>query len=33
MQPIRLMRGFLTVGSWTCVRRLVGVLRDVLMAA
>ena len=33
MQPIRLMRGFLTVGSWTFVSRLVGFLRDVMMAA
>ena len=33
MQPIRLMRGFLTVGSWTFVSRLVGFMRDVMMAA
>ena len=33
MQPIRLLRGFLTVGSWTLVSRLVGFLRDVMMAA
>ncbi|MFY8145001.1 MAG: murein biosynthesis integral membrane protein MurJ, partial [Rhodobacter sp.] len=33
MQPIRLLRGFLTVGSWTFVSRLVGFLRDVMMAA
>ena len=33
MQPIRLMRGFLTVGSWTLVSRIVGFVRDVMMAA
>ncbi len=33
MQPIRLMRGFLTVGSWTLASRLVGFARDVMMAA
>jgi putative peptidoglycan lipid II flippase len=33
MQPIRLMQGFLTVGSWTLVSRFVGFVRDVMMAA
>jgi putative peptidoglycan lipid II flippase len=33
MQPIRLVSGFLTVGSWTMVSRVVGFLRDVMMAA
>lgn len=33
MAPIRLMRGFLTVGSWTLVSRVVGFVRDVMMAA
>jgi putative peptidoglycan lipid II flippase len=33
MPPIRLVSGFLTVGSWTMVSRLVGFLRDVMMAA
>jgi putative peptidoglycan lipid II flippase len=33
MQPIRLMRGFLTVGSWTLVSRGAGFARDVMMAA
>ena len=33
MAPIRLMRGFLTVGSWTLVSRVVGFARDVMMAA
>lgn len=33
MKPIRLMRGFLTVGSWTLLSRVVGFARDVMMAA
>jgi putative peptidoglycan lipid II flippase len=33
MKPIRLVSGFLTVGSWTMVSRIVGFLRDVMMAA
>jgi len=33
VQPIRLMRGFLTVGSWTLVSRGAGFARDVMMAA
>ncbi|MCV2870161.1 murein biosynthesis integral membrane protein MurJ [Defluviimonas sp. WL0002] len=33
MQPIRLVRGFLTVGAWTLVSRVVGFLRDMLIAA
>ena len=31
--PIRLMRGFLTVGAWTLLSRGVGFARDVMMAA
>ena len=33
MPPVRLMRSFLTVGGWTLLSRLVGFLRDVMMAA
>jgi putative peptidoglycan lipid II flippase len=33
MQPIRLMKGFLTVGSWTLLSRFAGFVRDVMMAA
>jgi putative peptidoglycan lipid II flippase len=33
MAAIRLVRGFLTVGSWTLVSRGVGFVRDVMMAA
>ncbi len=33
MQPIRLVKGFLTVGSWTLISRLAGFARDILMAA
>ncbi len=33
MQPIRLARGFLTVGAWTLLSRVVGFARDVMMAA
>lgn len=32
MQPIRLIRGFLTVGAWTLASRLVGFIRDVMIA-
>lgn len=33
MQPIRLIRGFLSVGAWTLVSRVVGFVRDVMIAA
>lgn len=33
MKPIRLVRGFVTVGSWTLVSRVMGFARDILMAA
>ncbi|MRX49638.1 murein biosynthesis integral membrane protein MurJ [Paracoccus sp. S-4012] len=33
MKPIRLFRGFLTVGAWTLASRVVGFVRDVLIAA
>lgn len=33
MKPIRLIRGFLTVGSWTLASRVVGFVRDVMIAA
>jgi putative peptidoglycan lipid II flippase len=33
MKPIRLMRGFLTVGSWTFLSRIAGFARDMMMAA
>jgi len=33
MKPIRLMRGFLTVGVWTLASRVLGFLRDILFAA
>ncbi len=33
MKPIRLIRGFLTVGAWTLVSRIAGFIRDVLIAA
>jgi putative peptidoglycan lipid II flippase len=32
MTPIRLMRGFATVGGWTMASRLLGLVRDLLMA-
>lgn len=32
MKPIRLMRGFLTVGAWTLLSRIAGFARDVQMA-
>ena len=33
MQPIRLIRGFLSVGAWTLASRVVGFVRDVMIAA
>lgn len=33
MKPIRLMRGFLTVGVWTLASRILGFVRDILFAA
>ncbi|HEY0275407.1 MAG TPA: murein biosynthesis integral membrane protein MurJ [Paenirhodobacter sp.] len=33
MKPIRLVRGFLTVGAWTFGSRLLGFARDMMMAA
>jgi len=33
MKPIRLISGFVTVGSWTLASRLLGFLRDIMMAA
>ncbi|MBC7142984.1 MAG: lipid II flippase MurJ, partial [Rhodobacteraceae bacterium] len=33
MKPIRLIRGFLTVGAWTLLSRIAGFARDVLIAA
>jgi len=33
MKPVRLMRGFLTVGSWTLMSRVLGFVRDALIAA
>ena len=33
MKPIRLVRGFLTVGAWTLLSRAVGFVRDVLIAS
>ncbi len=33
MQPIRLLSGFLTVGAWTLLSRLLGFARDILIAA
>lgn len=33
MQPIRLIKGFLTVGLWTLVSRVMGFVRDILIAA
>ncbi|MDW4549466.1 murein biosynthesis integral membrane protein MurJ [Defluviimonas sp. D31] len=33
MKPIRLVRGFLTVGAWTLLSRIAGFVRDVLIAA
>ncbi|MEZ5913291.1 MAG: murein biosynthesis integral membrane protein MurJ [Paracoccaceae bacterium] len=33
MKPIRLVRGFLTVGAWTLLSRVAGFIRDVLIAA
>ncbi|MHC0052414.1 murein biosynthesis integral membrane protein MurJ [Actibacterium sp. D379-3] len=33
MQPIRLVSGFLTVGMWTLLSRVLGFVRDILIAA
>ena len=33
MKPIRLIRGFLTVGAWTMASRLAGFIRDMMIAA
>ena len=33
MQPIRLVRGFISVGAWTLLSRVVGFVRDVMIAA
>jgi len=33
MRPIRLLRGFLTVGAWTLASRVVGFVRDMMIAA
>ena len=33
MKPIRLVRGFLTVGFWTLLSRIAGFVRDVMIAA
>ncbi|MFD1913886.1 murein biosynthesis integral membrane protein MurJ [Halodurantibacterium flavum] len=33
MRPIRLVSGFLTVGGWTLLSRVVGFIRDMMMAA
>lgn len=33
MQPIRLIRGFLSVGAWTLASRVVGFIRDMMIAA
>lgn len=33
MKPIRLFRGFLTVGGWTMASRIVGFVRDLMIAA
>ncbi|ATQ57256.1 murein biosynthesis integral membrane protein MurJ [Paracoccus yeei] len=33
MQPIRLIRGFLSVGAWTLASRVVGLVRDLMIAA
>ncbi|MEI4488499.1 murein biosynthesis integral membrane protein MurJ [Frigidibacter sp. MR17.14] len=33
MRPVRLVRGFLTVGGWTLASRVVGFVRDVMIAA
>jgi len=33
MNPVRLMRGFLTVGVWTLASRVLGFVRDILLAA
>ena len=32
MKPIRLISGFLTVGVWTLLSRILGFVRDILIA-
>uniref|UniRef100_UPI0025EC44B9 lipid II flippase MurJ n=1 Tax=uncultured Paracoccus sp. TaxID=189685 RepID=UPI0025EC44B9 len=32
MQPIRLIRGFLSVGAWTLLSRIAGFARDIMIA-
>ena len=32
MQPIRLVKGFMTVGGWTFASRILGFARDILIA-
>ena len=32
MKPIRLMSGFFTVGIWTLISRVMGFIRDVMIA-
>ncbi len=31
--PVRLLRGFATVGGWTMASRVLGFLRDIMIAA
>ena len=33
MKPIRLMAGFFTVGIWTLLSRVMGFVRDIMIAA
>jgi putative peptidoglycan lipid II flippase len=33
VKPVRLLRGFVTVGAWTMLSRLAGFARDMMMAA
>ena len=33
MKPIRLLRGFVTVGAWTLMSRVLGLVRDILIGA
>ena len=33
MRPIRLIQGFLTVGVWTLASRILGFVRDIMIAA
>ena len=32
MKPVRLVKGFLTVGFWTLVSRVAGLVRDIFLA-